>query len=466
MSPQTIPLNDAAVAMLGMCDNDCGRPAVSGFGRGLYKHCSRACERANVVTFDRETVLQLRQESDAAMTVAAKKSNPDEVAAIEAAEAAARDRVRTKIGKKSTLAPVVTPTQKPAPAPIAAPIQVADVVAVVPEPEPVREPVVAKEPKPRKGRTLPPQCLPRPFVLRPDADDHPELCRRDECTREPAFRGLCGPCHTVALGREILESFALPVKPHSERKRGLPEDLRITPESRRKDGICKIEGCGAPVASRGLCDRDRRHAKEGGYLEKIADSPISHRSRSNIYGDPVPTQLLALVKESPGLLANEYAASIGCPVDTVRASALKLRREKLLDEPTEKATAKSRYYLFGTNAPKQPNVCDVGMIVEGRTGLFRVLEINGNRIHCQPLPDVGDPPKWIERSKLRAPRPLPKIGDVVKGEGERLYEVVSTESGRVQCKLLDEKGMPAKYAKKLVSLASVKVKIVRSATKG
>ena len=454
MSPQAVPLNDAAVASLGLCDNDCGRPAVSGFGRGLYKHCSRACERANVTTFDRETVRQLRQESEAAMATAARDSAKD-VAALEAAEAERAGKVRVKV----PIAPKV------APAPVAAPIQAADVVVAESKHEPVREPVAAKEPKPRKERTLPPQCLPRPFVLRPDADDHPELCRRDECPREPAFRGLCGPCHTVALGREILEAFALPVKPHSERKRGFPEDLRIIPESKRKDGICKIEGCGAPIASRGLCDRDRRHAKEGGYLEKIADSPISHRSRSNIYGDPVPTQLLALVKESPGLLASEYAASIGCPVDTVRASALKLRREKLLDEPTEKATAKSRYYLFGTNAPKQPNVCDVGMIVEGKTGLFRVLETNGNRIYCQPLPDVGAPPRWIERVRLRAPRPLPKIGDVVKGEGVRLYEVVSTESGRVQCKLLDGKGMPAKYAKKLVSLAAVKVKIVRSASK-
>jgi len=210
MSPQTIPLNDAAVAMLGMCDNDCGRPAVSGFGRGLYKHCSRACERANVVTFDRETVLQLRQESDAAMTVAAKKSNPDEVAAIEAAEAAARDRVRTKIGKKSTLAPVVTPTQKPAPAPIAAPIQVADVVAVVPEPKPVREPVVA----PIRYPGLPPQCQPRPFVLRPAEEMRPGLCRRAECKRPPVHRDLCDPCYTVACGRKILEEVAGPCRPN------------------------------------------------------------------------------------------------------------------------------------------------------------------------------------------------------------------------------------------------------------
>ena len=203
MSPQVVPLNDAATASLGLCDNDCGRPAVSGFGRGLYKHCSRACERANVTTFDRETVRQLRQESEAAMATAARDSAKD-VAAREAAEAEHAGRGRVKVAR----VPVVTPTQKPVPAPVAAPIQVAAVVAVEPKPKPpneARRAIYAARPQNQGAR----------FALWPDADKHPNRCRREGCTKKPWSRGLCQACNQGARARKILDEVGLPPKPYA-----------------------------------------------------------------------------------------------------------------------------------------------------------------------------------------------------------------------------------------------------------
>lgn len=199
MSPQVVPLNDAAVASLGLCDNDCGRPAVSGFGRGLYKHCSRACERANVTTFDRETVRQLRQESEAAMATAARDSAKD-VAALEAAEA-------ERVGKARVKVPIAP---KVAPEPVAAPVQVADVVAVESKPSAANKPLKT----PWSAR---PQNQPRPFVLRPESEQGPGICRRAGCVRKPKARDLCDACHTTACERKILDLVGAPVKPVSER---------------------------------------------------------------------------------------------------------------------------------------------------------------------------------------------------------------------------------------------------------
>lgn len=199
MSPQTIPLNDAAVAMLGMCDNDCGRPAVSGFGRGLYKHCSRACERANVVTFDRETVLQLRQESDAALTKAAKESAKD-VAALEAIEEEHGGKGRVKIARIPVVETVAPPRKLP------------------------------EYSGGRRGQGA-------EFVLKRFPDD-PKVCRREGCDRKVYSRDLCQTCNRTARRRGILETLGLPAAaPSRDGSRTNEIQDKIEELARKKPGI-------------------------------------------------------------------------------------------------------------------------------------------------------------------------------------------------------------------------------------
>ena len=256
MTAQAVPLNDAATASLGLCDNDCGRPAVSGFGRGLYKHCSRACERANVTTFDRETVRQLRQESEAAMAVAARDSAKD-VAALEAAEAERAGKVRVKV----PIAPKV------APAPVAAPIQAADVVVAESKHEPAGEPV-------KRPYVLRPQSQPRPFVVRPESEQRPGVCRRAGCTRKPRARDLCTSCHTTACQRGIVDLVGAPVKPSSERdlSRDQSDSIRARIEvmASEKPGIHADDIASALGVSRRQVVRAILHLRNSQRLAKSA----------------------------------------------------------------------------------------------------------------------------------------------------------------------------------------------------
>jgi hypothetical protein len=51
-----------------------------------------------------------------------------------------------------------------------------------------------------------------PFVLRPDADAHPELCRRLGCDRPPVWRGVCGPDHSHLSRQGTVEQYCAPSK--------------------------------------------------------------------------------------------------------------------------------------------------------------------------------------------------------------------------------------------------------------
>ena len=147
----------------------------------------------------------LKAGSVAAMATAARDSAKD-VAALEAAEAEHAGRGRVKVAR----VPVVKHTEKPAPAPVAAPIQVAAVVAAEPKPSAANKPLKT----PWSAR---PQNQPRPFVLRPESEQGPGICRRAGCVRKPKARDLCDACHATACERKILDLVGAPVKPVSER---------------------------------------------------------------------------------------------------------------------------------------------------------------------------------------------------------------------------------------------------------
>ena len=185
------------------CD-ECGAPSTKKVG-GIPL-CGKHASALLTDPIFRAARGELAAESAKAMEVAAQQSNPEEVAALEAAEAEARLRVRAKVGKKSTTAAVVTPPQKPAPVVNAAPIQVAAVPVVGPAPVPVA-----------KGWRARPQNQPSPFLLRPESEFGPGVCRRLGCTRKPKARNLCDACHTTACERKILHLVGAPIKPVSER---------------------------------------------------------------------------------------------------------------------------------------------------------------------------------------------------------------------------------------------------------
>ena len=143
----------------------------------------------------------LKAGSEAAMAKAARNSNPAEVAAFEEAEKQHSGRGRVKVARVPT-------APKVAPAPVAAPIQVAAVVAVEPKPKPpneARRAIYAARPQNQGAR----------FALWPDADKHPNRCRREGCTKKPWSRGLCQACNQGARARKILDEVGLPPKPYA-----------------------------------------------------------------------------------------------------------------------------------------------------------------------------------------------------------------------------------------------------------
>ena len=303
MTAQAFPLNDAAVASLGLCDNDCGRPAVSGFGRGLYKHCSRACERANVTTFDRETVRQLRQESEAAMAEAARDSAKD-VAVLEAAEAERAGKVRVKV----PIAPKV------APAPVAAPIQAADVVAVESKPEPAGEPPKPKEPKPRKARPL------VPFEIDPSTPQG--KCRRIGCKYpdDKVVRGFCDSDEKVARRRGIYEELALPKRIRTPRAKKVPRkpgDKQIV-EFVAKNPGCTYAECAAAVSLQEDYVISKSSVLRGkNLLAPIAPKASASSGRMFPFGYDVPTEpvsfqskILKYIEAHPGCTSRDIDAAI------------------------------------------------------------------------------------------------------------------------------------------------------------
>ena len=373
-----------------MCDNDCGRVADPGCRDGVGRLC-RQCHRGNRLGFDRQTRMKLATDAEQSIAKATAQSSQTEIAAITEAEIAHNGNATARKPRiKRALPPELFPSPDvaaipPLDAPISATVPTpAPVVVAAPEAQkpptdhPLKIATIAHVPLPR---VLPPQNQPQPFHLRPDADTHPDLCRRDGCDRPLKSRGLCGSCHTIARTRDILEDVALPFRPHAERDHNAlvelnrERSLRVKVEklatehpgitldeaakqigtTRRSTAravsalrtagiLCRpavpsnhpdfwrlyartshevecCRSCNRPAYCRGLCRRHYMVATRAGTLEKTGDPPKRVDS---------VTMVFAMVKAEPGIRNGVISNKTGLSPSQVRCAIFSLRERGMI----------------------------------------------------------------------------------------------------------------------------------------